>query len=77
LTLLAHAFLVVLVATQPENPRDDQPIPLTCNEIRQLFTRLCQQSLAPRIQLHQSRWRRRHQCTARARHYRQRALKLA
>jgi hypothetical protein len=45
LTLLAHAFLAVLAATQADdqNPDDDQLIPLTCNEIRRLFTGLCQQ----------------------------------
>src|SRR5215469_10371137 len=76
--LLAHAFLAVLAATQADhaNPDDDQLIPLTCNEIRRLFTGLCQQLPAPRIQLHWSRWRRRHQYTARACHYRQRVLKL-
>jgi hypothetical protein len=63
------------VATQADhpNPDDDQLIPLTCNEIRRLFTGLCQQPTAPRIQLHWSRWRRRHQYTARACHYRHRA----
>ena len=75
LALLAHAFLAVLAATQADqgNPDDDQLIPLTCNEIRRLSTGLCQQPTAPRIQLHWSRWRRRHQYTARACHYRQRA----
>jgi SRSO17 transposase len=79
LALLAHAFLAVLAATQAGdgNPDDDQLIPLTCNEIRRLFTGLCQQPPVPQIQLHWSRWRRRHQYTARACHYRQRALKLA
>src|SRR5215831_13387740 len=78
LALLAHAFLAVLAATQADdaNPDDDHLIPLTCNEIRRLLTGLCQQLPAPRIQLHWSRWRRRHQYTARACHYRQRALKL-
>jgi SRSO17 transposase len=76
---LAHAFLAVLAATQAghANPDDDQLTPLTCNEIRRLFTGLCQQLPAPRIQLHWSRWRRRHQYIARACHYRQRALELA
>jgi len=78
LALLAHAFLAVLAATQAgdANPDDDQLIPLTCNEIRRLFTGLCQQLPAPQFHLHWSRWRRRHQYTARACHYRQRALKL-
>jgi SRSO17 transposase len=79
LALLAHAFLAVLAATQADHqtPDDNQLIPLTCNEIRRLFTGLCQQPPAPRIQLHWSRWRRHHQYTARECHYRQRALKLA
>jgi len=76
LALLAHAFLAVLAATQADhqNPDDDQLIPLTCNEIRRLFTGLCQQPATPRIQLHWSRWRRRHQFTARACHYRRRTM---
>ena len=79
LALLAHAFLAVLAAAQADhgNPDDDQLIPLTCNEIRRLFTGLCQQLPAPRIQLHWSRWRRHHQYIARACHYQQRALELA
>ena len=74
LALLAHAFLSVLAATQPGggHPRDDQLIPLTRNEIRRLFTGLSQQLPAPAMQLHWSRWRRRHQATARACHYRRR-----
>jgi hypothetical protein len=76
---LAHAFLAAPAATQAAhgNPDDDQLIPLTCHEIRRLFTGLCQQPPPPRIQLYWSRWRRRHQYTARAWHYRQRTLKLA
>jgi len=76
LALLAHAFLSVLAATQPPPGRahDDQLIPLTRNEIRRLFTGLCQQPPAPRMQLHWSRWRRHHQFTARACQYRRRAL---
>jgi hypothetical protein len=75
LALLARAFLAVLAATRAGhgNPGDDQLIPLTCHEIRRLFTGLCQQPAAPRIQLHWSRWRRRHHYTARACHCRQRA----
>jgi SRSO17 transposase len=78
LALLAHAFLAVLAASQPRDgqPHDNQLIPLTCNEIRRLFTGLRQQPPAPRNQLHWSRWRRRHQATARACHYRQTALAL-
>src|SRR5215471_10435180 len=45
LALLAHAFLAVLAAAQPDAGRagQDQLIPLTCNEIRRLFTGLYQQ----------------------------------
>jgi SRSO17 transposase len=78
LALLAHAFLAVLAATQANdpNPSGRQLIPLTCHEIRRLFTALSQQPPTPRLQLHWSRWRRRHQYTARACHYRKQALKL-
>jgi hypothetical protein len=79
LALLACAFLAVLAATQAgdPSPTDHQLIPLTCNEIRRLFTALCQQPPAPRLQLHWSRRRRRHQYTARACHYRRQALTAA
>jgi SRSO17 transposase len=75
LALLACALLSVLAATQPGtgHQRDDLLIPLTRNEIRKLFTGLSQQLPAPAMQLHWSRWRRRHQATARACHYRRRA----
>lgn len=78
LALLACAFLSVLAASHPRDgqPGDDQLIPLTRNEIRRLFTSLSQQPHAPGIQLHWSRWRRRHQATARACHYRRRTLTL-
>jgi SRSO17 transposase len=79
LALLAHAFLSVLAASQPapDHAGQNQLIPLTPNEIRRLFTGLCQQPPAIRIQLHWSRWRRRHQFTARACHYRRQALTAA
>jgi SRSO17 transposase len=75
LALLAHAFLSILAASQPD-PSDPHHalIPLTRNEIRRLFTGLRQQLPSPQTQLHWSRWRRRHQFTARACHYRRRAL---
>ncbi|HET9968950.1 MAG TPA: IS701 family transposase [Streptosporangiaceae bacterium] len=76
LALLAHAFLSVLAAARPGggDPHDDLLIPLTRNEICRLFTGLSRQLAAPAMQLHWSRWRRRHQATARACHYRKRAL---
>ncbi len=58
----------------PDRAPEDQLIPLTRHEIRRLFTSLSQQLPEPRTQLHWSRWRRRHQATARACHYRRRAL---
>jgi SRSO17 transposase len=75
LALLAHAFLSILAASQPD-PSDPHHalIPLTRNEIRRLFTGLRQQLPSPQTQLHWSRWRRRHQFTARACHYRRRTL---
>jgi hypothetical protein len=74
LALLAHAFLSVLASEAGDShPGDDLLIPLTRHEIRRLFTGLCQQPSPPRLQLHWSRWRRRHQATARACHYRRRA----
>jgi hypothetical protein len=76
LALLAHAFLSVLAASQPGDghAHDARLILLTRNEIRRLFTGLHYQPSAPGKQLHWSRWRRRHQATARACHYRRRAL---
>jgi SRSO17 transposase len=67
LALLAHAFLCVLAAAAPasNHAADDELIPLTG---------LCRQLPAPALQLHWSRWRRRHQATARSCHYRRRTL---
>jgi SRSO17 transposase len=78
LALLACAFLSVLAATQPDDScaHHDQLIPLTRHEIRRLFTGLCPQLLPARMQLDWSRWRRHHQATARACHYRRRARTL-
>jgi hypothetical protein len=75
LALLACAFFSVLAAAQPDGSgtHNDELVPLTRHEIRRLFTGRCQQPPAPRVQLHWSRWRRRHQATARACHCRRRA----
>ena len=51
----------------------EQLIPLTRHEIRRLLTGLTRQLAAPAAQLHWSRWRRRHQATARNCHHRRRA----
>jgi SRSO17 transposase len=74
LALLAHAFLSVLASqAASSHPGDEQMIPLTRHEIRRLLTGLSRQLAAPATQLHWSRWRRRHQATARNCHYRRRA----
>ena len=74
LALLAHAFLSVLASqAAASHPDDEQLIPLTRHEIHGLLTGLSRQLAAPAAQLHWSRWRRRHQATARNRHYRRRA----
>jgi hypothetical protein len=72
---LSCAFLSALAAIQPGSDRthDDQLIPLIRHEIRRLFTGLSHQPPAPPLQLHWWRWRRRHQATVRACHYRRRA----
>jgi hypothetical protein len=75
LAMLAHAFLTVMVATQPDpTPEEDGLIALTRNEIRRLFSALTRTShhLLDDVQhwLHWSGWRRRHQARARACHYR-------
>ena len=78
LALLAHAFLSVLASQAGDShSRDDLLIPLTRHEIRRLFTGLGQQPPAPAMQLHWSRWRRRHQAAAQASHYRRRARTLS
>jgi SRSO17 transposase len=76
LALPAHAFPAVLAAARPRADRagQDQLIPPTCHQIRRPFTGPSQQPPAPAAQLHRSRWRRRHQATARACHHRRRAL---
>ena len=73
LALLAHAFLSVLASQAAAGHRDEQLIPLTRQEISRLLTGLSRQLTAPAAQLHWSRWRRRHQATARNCHYRRRA----
>jgi SRSO17 transposase len=81
LAMLAHAFLSVLTATQPQIPAPaalrSQPrtglIPLTRNEIRRLITGLTTRPQAMAFHLHWSFWRRHHQAVARACHFRRRA----
>ena len=74
LALLAYAFLSVLVSQAGNNqPHDELLIPLTRHEIPRLLTGLRQRP-PPSLQLHWSRWRRRHQAAAQASHYRRRTL---
>lgn len=79
LVMLAHAFLSVIAATQPDPAHEDGLIALTRNEIRRLFTMLTAALPAHDIlhRLHWSRWRRRHQARARACHYRRQEAQLA
>lgn len=79
LAMLAHAFLAITtIAERARAKPPDGLIPLTCNEIRRLFTTLVSSPLhhAEHL-LHWSRWRRQHQARARASHYRRQTAKLA
>ena len=74
LAMLAHAFLAVTTADEREHsPASPGLIELTVNEFRRLFDALL---LRARPSIHTllswSTWRRRHQATARASHYRRR-----
>jgi SRSO17 transposase len=78
LAMIAHAFLSVMTAAQPgpgdihRDERGHELVPLTRNEIRRLFAGLLHQPMPAHHQLHWSRWRRRHQATARRCHYQRR-----
>ena len=75
LAMLAHALLVVLAAREhAAGPPPVGLIPLTCNELRRLLVRLVlEPARRPADPEAWSRWRRRHQCRARASHYRRQA----
>ncbi|MFD4562708.1 IS701 family transposase [Streptomyces sp. NPDC058469] len=75
LAMLAHAFLAVVRADEhTRHPGPDELIPLTCNEIRRLFTALVVQPVCDAVhQLRWSTWRRCHQARSRASHYRRQA----
>jgi len=76
LCMLAMAFLAVIsMAERDRAPAPDGLIPYTLNEIRRLFDALTV-GPQPRSRDHVlswSLWRRRHQATARACHYRRRS----
>jgi hypothetical protein len=67
LAVLAHAFLSVMAATEPE-PVSDTLIRLTRNEIRRLLAAAIQPRHDIAHVLHWSNWRRQHQARARASH---------
>jgi SRSO17 transposase len=75
LAMLAHAFLAVIRADEhTRHPSPDGLIPLTCNEIQPLFTKLVVQPVTDVAhRLARSAWRRRHQARAQASHYRRQA----
>jgi hypothetical protein len=75
LAMLAHAFLAVTAAAQrAASTNSTELIPLTCNEIRHLFTRLIDRARRDhRHLLHWSHWRRRHQAHPKASHYQRQA----
>lgn len=74
LAMLAHAFLAVLAATEHDHsPTPSGLIPLTCNEIRRLFTGLLPRPIHDFWQhMRWSIWRRRHQHRAKTSHYKRR-----
>jgi SRSO17 transposase len=75
LSMLAHAFLAVLAATERSKRSDHEGglIPMTCNEIQHLFNTLIAIPIHTRRHcLRWSHWRRRHQHHARTCHYRRR-----
>ncbi len=75
LVMLAHAFLVVLAATErARHPPPDGLIALTCNEIQHLFAALVIRPVRDEVhRLRWSAWRRRHQARSRACHYKRQA----
>ncbi|MFE1734878.1 IS701 family transposase [Streptomyces bacillaris] len=74
LAMLAHAFLAVIRAAEhARHPASDGLIPLTCNEIRRLFTALVRPTPDAVHRLRWSLWRRRHQARSRASHYHRQA----
>jgi SRSO17 transposase len=75
LAMVALAFLTVTAATEhASRPPPPGQIPLTRNEIAQLFTSLTgQPAHGPQHLLHWSEWRRRHQHRAKTSHYQRQA----
>ncbi|MFF3327860.1 transposase [Streptomyces sp. NPDC002889] len=73
LVMLAHAFLTIAAAEQPEPPDNAQMIRLTRNEIAHLLAVADHnRPHPPGHRQHWSQWRRHHQHTAQRRHYQRR-----
>jgi hypothetical protein len=73
LSMLAHAFLAVLAATERSTRSDHGLTPMTCNEIQHLLNSLITSTNHDRRHcLRWSHWRRRHQHHARTCHYQRR-----
>lgn len=76
LVMLAHAILTVIAARERDRHAadgDQTLIPLTLNEIRNLFARTITNTIHTIDHwLHWSNWRRRHQARAKTSHYRRR-----
>ena len=72
LTMLAHALLIVIAANEhTDRPAPTGLVPLSCSEIRRLFTALVATTRrVPACPHAWSTWRRRHQHRARTSHYR-------
>jgi SRSO17 transposase len=72
LAMLAAAFLTITAAAEhARTPAPPGQIPLTRNEIAHLLATLTSPAPDTRHRMHWSRWRRRHQHTARTCHYQQ------
>ena len=68
--MLAHAFLAILAAEQPQPPADIDMIPLTCQEIAHLLATMLFNREHPNAHRWSwSAWRRRRQHHARTHHY--------
>jgi hypothetical protein len=73
--MLAHAFLAIVRTDEhTHRPAPDRLIPLTCNEIRRLFTTPVLRPVHDAAHgLGRSGWRRRYQARAQASEYRRQA----
>jgi len=76
LAMLAHALLTVIAANEhTDRPAPAGMIPLTCSEVRRLFTVLIvEHRRVPACPHAWSHWRRRHQHRARTSHYQRQEL---